>query len=96
MLTDLSLRVLPLFLSVAAVMMGCSANADDATNIDSESSEYRTFRTLDSDSYHCNLSDGRRHATATLSRSLSVRIARPEELFTLDVGSSAVVDAGAS
>ena len=57
---------------------GCAAPSDES-DVDTASSAYRSFRSLGTDTYTCTMTDGRRTTTATLTRSLSERIARPNE-----------------
>ena len=80
------LRVL--FLSLcAAAAVGCTAVSADPASSDAESQsqEYRSSKTLDSDSYSCTLSSGRGVATAVLTRTLFERLATGERTLVQDV-----------
>ena len=76
-----SIQTLGLALVSAALATACAATtADDAPNAETEESAYgASFTTLDTDSYRCSVSDGRGTTEATLSRSLSRRIAAPND-----------------
>lgn len=67
-------------LAIGAATAGCSASPDDSSErTDSATSDYSSFRSLGSDSYSCTVSSGATKTTATISRTLSQRIANPSE-----------------
>jgi hypothetical protein len=73
-----SLTIFAAFFALVAFASGCAASTDES-DVATESSAYRSFRPLGSDTYTCTMTDGRHTTTATLTRSLSERIAQPND-----------------
>ena len=85
-----SIQPLAFALLSTALATACSVGADEASSADPETAESAygtpTFKTLDTDSYRCTVSDGHVTSEATLSRSLARRNAAPnDEILFQDI-----------
>lgn len=81
-----TMRLFFLFAGAAAAV-GCAAPTDDppSSDVASESQEYRSFKTLDSDAYTCTISNGTTKTSAVFTRTLFERLFNGERTIVQNV-----------